>query len=242
MQKLSEYMATPFVSGVKFSEAVRTYTYVCPDSGITKSAPGLIGKLRARFYPRAAHKKRKRRAFRTRKRGTTYRIASSANIGSAADDAITAYIRSGLTVAPKNAFARAVIHHWEQVMGHVVVASQLPVRVEDFGCITQVDTLTRDAAGRIWLWELKTGNPPRAPARGPDLVGPRTPAGKRVPASTLNQWELQRHYTAKGMRDAGVSIYKSHVIHAYKSKVKGSKKKPTVKVSKRAVPTWTQSL
>ena len=243
MQKLSAYMALPSIASIKFSTKAKTFTFACERTGTRRTAPGLIGKLRAHFYPTAAkRKKRKKRNFRKRKHGTTYRIASSKPIGIAADDAINAYIASGLTVAPKNAFARAVIHYWECELGHVVVASQLPVRVADFGCITAVDTLTRDKQGRIWLWELKTGRGARAAPRGPKLRGPRTPAGKRVPASVINQWELQRHYTVKGLRDAGVDIYKSHVIHAYKEKVKGSKRKPQIKVLKRAVPTWTRSL
>lgn len=124
--------------------------------------------------------------------------------------------------------AKAVVAYVEDQCKSTLQAAQVPVYVKDFGIITQADLIIETPKGELHMLELKSGyNSARAQGtiRGLD----------NVPNTIKHQWELQRHFTEKGLRDGGLPIKGSYIINVYQED-KG------VVVKKRKNPEWTKQL
>ena len=192
--------------------------YMCPD-GTTRG--GLHSALTRQFYPKFVIKHRKSKKPRRYK-------GSSREEGVLVDQQLSEYVKKG--IEPSETLAQVVVAHLER-MGHTLQACQVPLYVTVGGSerITQADLISQDQGGRLWMWEVKAGYN-RAKPQG-TLRGLRG-----VPSTRHNHWELQRHYTHKGLVESGLPIYRSHVLNVYRES--GG----FVHAKQRSVPKWCDRL
>lgn len=211
---LVEYFSRPEIEGIEFDEARRMYR-----NAEGKHYGGLLSKLQKMYYP---HWQRKRRSYR-RKGVTIARKASSAKEGKTVDKQLTEYVRSGKR--PKSAMARAIVAYFEQENNQRIVAAQVPCYALHGLRITQADLIVANADGSLLMMEVKCGYN-RTQKQG-DMKG--LPG---VPCRQNEIWELQRHYTHKGLVESGLPIVGSHILNVYKEGKNG------ITVRKRKVPQW----
>ena len=104
----------------------------------------------------------------------------------------------------------------------------MPVFLKEFGIITQADLIIQNKKGELLMLEVKSGyNSCRAQGtlRGlPD-----------VPNTIKNQWEIQRHFTEKGLKEGGLPIKGSFIINVYQED-------NGFTVKKRKNPEWTKTI
>jgi len=192
---------------------------------------GLHYALRRTYYPNYKYSRRKK---------STAKKGSTKEIGQRVDSEIMHYVRCS-KFAKKGKphwMSKKLIKYWTQTLKHTLQVAQLPVRVKDLNCMTQADVITRDQKGQLHMWEVKTGFPPGGSVQKGYLEG------FPFPKNTLyNHWELQRHYTWKGMVDAGIEIAyeNTHVINIY-LEVRKKDKKRVVHVKPRPHPKWIKQL
>lgn len=124
--------------------------------------------------------------------------------------------------------AKALVAFWEDHMGHSLESAQVPCYIKDLGVVTMADVVTSDSEGRLWMWEVKAGyNQAQKQGSMNYLPG--------VPCRPHEQWELQRHFTHKGLIDGGLPIFASHIVNVYREN-------NAITVKKRKVPKWTDQL
>jgi hypothetical protein len=104
----------------------------------------------------------------------------------------------------------------------------VPVFIKQFGIVTQADLIIQSPKGELLMLELKSGyNSARAQGTLGGLPD--------VPNTIKNQWELQRHFTEKGLREGGLPIKGSYIINVYNEDTGAT-------VKKRPNPEWTKKL
>lgn len=211
---LVNYLTRPDIQQIDFDPARKMYT-----DGTGRYYGGLLSKLRSMYYP---YWERKRKNYR-KKGKVVARKASSITEGKSIDKQITEYVRSGKR--PKSNMARALIAYLEEQCNHRLVAAQVPLFALNGTRITQADLIVQDKQGSLLMIELKCGYN-RTQKQG-DLKG--LPG---VPCRQNEIWELQRHFTHKGLEESGLPLIGSHVINVYKEGKNG------ITVKQRKVPKW----
>lgn len=209
---LSQYLKKPHIASVRYDEEQQSF--VCASG----KRPGLVSGLRYRYYP---YYRRTTRRKGSRKRA---RMASSIEQGLAIGEGLTDYLKTGQM--PEDGMAAVLVYYFEKIEGHTIQATEVPCFVQLDGSerITRADVITADAKNRLWMWEIKSGYN-RVQKQG-DLQGL-----KGVPNRDNTHWELQRHFTHKGLEACGLDIYKSHVLNIFVEDGEYG-------VQKRPVPRW----
>jgi len=213
---LVAYLAKPVIKAINF--VGNHYTL----GG--KTVGGLLPTLTSTYYPTYEPKKRQYK----RKGVTRHRKASTKKQGIAVDNQLQEYVRS--KKRPRNALAKAIIAYLEDGCNQTIQAAQVPVVIRDFDKVkvSQADIITQDKDGRLYMVEVKTGyNQSRSQGNLEKLAD--------VPNNRKNHWELQRHFTHRGLVAGGLPIEASYIVNAYQEDDK-------VTVKKRKNPSWVKQL
>ncbi len=217
---LVSYLSKPLISTIRFNGF--KYTYTSAD-GKPRACGGITTTLKNVYYPDF---ERKKKQYRRKGKGVTKK-ASTKSQGILIDKQIQAYIKNGRK--PKNKLALALVVYLEEKCKHTLQAAQVPLFIKDFGGkITQADIITQDEHGKLYMAEIKSGyNQVQAQGTLNGLPD--------VPNNVKNQWELQRHFTHKGLVECGLPLTASYILNVYQE---GS----GVTVKKRKNPSWVKSL
>ena len=217
---LQAYIEGEFVKTFRLTN--RKFTFCV--NGVRHRVGGIHRKLQARFYPIFNRGKRSR---------GVQKKSSSRKLGNGCDAGVFKYIATGKK--PRQAMARALIVHIEETLKHTLQVAQLPVRIPELFCASQIDLMTMDADGELHLWEVKTGYPKKWKKDNGFIR--RMP---KVRNCSANHWELQRHYYALGlMRDVELKMKNTHVVNVFKE---CKQKQTSYCVQARKKPTWTKEL
>lgn len=217
---IKTYLETEFVKNFKLVGKGRKKGF-CSTMG---RLPGIHNTLRKRFYPGYKLKRRKTKVMNH---------GSSRKIGTAVDKAITKYDETGKL--PRHRLANLIVRYWTETLGHTVEITQLPVYVSSLSCLTQADVITKDSNGKLFIWEVKTGQP--ALRRKKDRTKLR---GTNIESVPNNHAHLQCHYTWKGVRDAlKIPVENAFVVRAWEKHKKGEPVKLCIKAHKQ--PKWLKS-
>jgi len=209
---LVHYVNQDNIQSIGFDESRKMYV------SENKHYGGLLSKLKSMYYP---NWERKKRQYRRKGKGVK-RKASSAAEGKTIDKQLTEYVRSGKK--PRNIQAKALVAYFEEESNQRIVGAQIPLWAMGGTRITQADLIVQDAHDRLIMIEVKSGyNRTQKQGFLKGLPG--------VPCRQNEIWELQRHYTHKGLKESGLDIFASHVVNVYKED-KG------VTVKRRKVPKW----
>jgi len=212
---LVAYLNQPKIQSLGFDKARKMY---CDSEG--RYYGGLLSKLKQMYYP---YWERKRKNYRRRKGKVVARKASSASEGKSVDKQLTEYVRSGKR--PRSNMARAIIAYFEESAQQRIVAAQVPLYAMQGTRVTQADLIVANADGSLVMIELKCGyNRTQKQGDLKSLPG--------VPCRQNEIWELQRHYTHKGLVESGLPLIGSHILNVYKEGKDG------ITVKRRKVPKW----
>jgi len=215
---LVAYLSKPLIKSISFNGFKYSYTV----NGHTFYTGGIHSKIKSIYYPEFEIKLRQ---YRRKGKGNKKK-GSSKKQGILIDKQLKEYVKTGKT--PKNMLAKAVVAYVEDQCKSTIQAAQVPVYVKDFGIITQSDLIIQTPKGELHMLELKSGyNSARAQGTIRGL--------KDVPNVPKSHWEIQRHFTEKGLRDGGLPIKGSYIINVYQEE-KG------FVVKKRKNPEWTKQL
>ena len=213
---LVAYLNKPLIKSIGFNG----FKYSYASGGHTFHVGGIHGKLKSIYYPEFTVKLRQYR----RKGKTNQKKASTKKQGILIDKQIKEYVKSGKK--PRNALAKAVVAYVEDQCNSSLQAAQVPVFLKQFNIVTQADLIIQNPKGELMMLELKSGyNCCRAQGtlKGyPD-----------VPNTLKNQWELQRHFTEKGLREGGLPLKGSYIINVYQDG-------DGITVKRRSNPQWIQ--
>lgn len=210
MEALTAHIASDFGQRAGYNAARGSYQ--APVQGRSVLLCGLVAKVRARHYPHHQANRSRRRHSRVNVRG------SSSAQGKRVDHELQSAV-VGHPVRRQHPMTSCLLAYWES-KGHRLVACQVPVRVRDFFmCMTEADVLTTDSAGRLWLWEVKTGAPVGFHRRQGTLQHVR---GAEVPCNGQALWQLQLHYTRRALEAAGVAVANARVIQVHGQRKKGA--------------------
>lgn len=175
--------------------------------GLRHMVGGLTTFLKSSFYRHVKVSKRKTSGC--------IKQASSKRLGNRVDRELVDYCKTGKV--KKNAHQLThVIVRYMAAHGYVPVAAQLPVVIQatlSKTIMTQADLIVRDAEGRLHMLEVKTGAVAVSTTKG-TFAAPY----QHVSYSKKNAWDMQRHFTHKGLVDAGLPLASSKVVHAYQEK------------------------
>lgn len=199
-------------------------------NGCKQSCRGLTSTLQYRFYPTYVRS--------TSKSGSSHRRrqkkGSSEQLGKIVDKHLTNYVKT--QKRPKHKMTIAIINFIEQNMEHTIVGAQLPTYIKEFRCITQADLITIDKLNRLWMIEIKTGYPRGGYRKKGNGMLTNIPSKGQIPSTVYNHWQLQCHYTAKGLKECGLPLYNSCIVQAFNERKRGEPVKVTVK--KLETPKW----
>ena len=223
MQTLRDYLES--VKDICYKDSVQSFVRG------TNMYSGLIYSIKYTYHPQkdTPVRARKKRMYKNKKGEWVMpkRKGSSKQKGTAVHKALENYAKH--KKRPKSALAQSVIRYLEEHSKHKIIGAEVPVFVKDLQCCTNADLISEDPQGKLWMWEIKTGfNMKRAKGTFKHIPG-------NVPNSPKNRWELQRHFTHKGLVDGGLPIHGSHVLNVYEE---GDE----IKVKKRKVPNWTTKI
>lgn len=206
---LIDYMKNSIIKRIGFDPVRKMYHIGDRHVG------GLLSKLQKMYYPHFERKKR-------RQKKTTQKKASSKVQGKAIDNQITKFIHCGKN--PTHGHAKAILAYLKSARLRPV-AAQIPVYLQDLKRVTQADLIVETEMGQLVMMEIKSGyNQMRAQG---ELIGV-----EGVKCTQNNIWELQRHYTHRGLVEGGLPLIGSHILQVY-AEGKGS-----ITVKKRIVPKW----
>lgn len=209
-QALIDYLQAPLMQSIGFDPGRKMYHVGDCHVG------GLLSKLQKLYYP---HFQRKRR----RQKKNTQKKGSSKAQGKAIDNQITKYIQCGKN--PTHGHAKALLAYLKSVNLRPV-AAQVPVYIKELKRVTQADLIVETPLKQLVMMEIKSGyNQMQAQGELLNLEG--------VKCNQNNIWELQRHYTHKGLVEGGLPLVGSHILQVY-AEGKGGQ----VTVKKRKVPKW----
>ena len=212
-ETLVKYLNQPKIQSISFDNARKMYISEGTHYG------GLLSKLKSMYYP---YWVRKKKQYKRRGAKPVTRKASSASEGKTIDRQITEYVKSGKT--PRNNMAKAIVAYFKK-SNQRIVAAQVPLFAIFGTRITQADFIVQDKdSGKLIMIELKCGyNRTQKQGFLKGLPG--------VPCRQNEIWELQRHYTHRGLEESGLELIGSHVLNVYKEG-------DGVTVKRRKVPEW----
>jgi len=217
---LVAYLEKPLIKSIAFNGFKYSYSV----NGHTLYTGGIHSKIKSIYYPDFEIKLRqyRRKGKGNKKKGSTKKQ------GILIDKELAAYVKSGKKKKPRNMLSKAVVSYIEDHCKSSIQAAQVPVFIKQFGVVTQADLIIQTPKGELMMLELKSGyNSARAQG---------TIHGVPDVANTIkNHWEIQRHYTEKGLIEGGLPIKGSYIINVYQED-KGA----TVK--KRKNPDWVKQL
>jgi len=206
---LKTYVATPLIKSTSFDESSGCYSYTA--YGQRVKCGGLVKTLEHKYYAHYKDNRSKRRTKQTNIRG------SNKKQGKLVDSQLLHYVHVGKKPKRCSKMTSALLDYWNS-KGHVLQASQLPVVLRTWNRMTQADVITKNkSTGELCLWEVKTGIPVGGFRKQDNFNGILSD----VKCTKYNIWQLQLHYTRKGLQDEGLLISESNVIQVYSTKDKG---------------------
>lgn len=211
-KSLEKYLSNPLVSSITHNGKGFEL------NGKIKS--GLLKTLKKVYYPNFK-RKMKQHARQTKLK----RKGSSRSKGIQIDKQLFDYIKK--KKQPRNAYAKALLKYWESI-GHNLQAAQVPVHIKKFDCCTAADVITEDKDKKLYLWEVKSGFNNSQKQGLMNYLD-------NVDNSVKNHWELQRHYTTKGLADYGLELAGSQVINVYEQG-------DHIRVKRRKRPKWSENI
>lgn len=195
-----------------FDKRTKRYTY--QKYGLKHSARGLTRFLKKKFYP---HWKTPRR--RHCKERTHIKLASSKALGRRVDRELQRIVVAGNKEQGKrralpypkklHPLTQAIVDYWAR-QRLTPVAAQLPVQIEKLGIMTQADIIVQNEDGQLFMHEVKTGHVGLSVAKGN-----MKPPYAHVKCTKGAVWDLQRHFTANALREQGLPLEGSSILHAY---------------------------
>jgi hypothetical protein len=223
------YVSQDAVKTSVFDKKTKCYTYVDKKNVVTR-CKGLTKYLKKHFYP---HFKTPRRKF-----GNSIKyqkLPSTKALGKRVDRELLKIIIAGNKMPsgrkryslPKNLhpLTQCICDFWKY-QGMRPVAAQLPTQIPTLGVMTQCDIIVEDAQRNLYMHEIKTG-----------YVGLHVHKGyfkkpyHTIKCSKAAVWDLQRHWTEKALKEQGLPLTGSNVIHAYmKRDTKTKQVYPVVKI------------
>ena len=207
-KQLVKYLENPLISSITHNGKGFEV------KGIIK--PGLLKTLKRVYYPNFKRKmKQHSRQTKMKRKG------SSRSKGIQIDKQLFDYIKK--QKQPRNSYAKTLLKYWESI-GHTLQAAQVPVYISKFDCCTAADVITEDKNKKLYLWEVKSGFNNSQKQGLMNYL-------KDVDNSVKNHWELQRHYTSKGLVDGGLELEGSQVINVYEQG-------EHIRVKRRKRPRW----
>lgn len=216
-KRLVSYLAKPIIKSIGF--AGNHYTL----NG--KTIGGLLPMLTARYYPDYEQKKRqfKRKGVKRRRK------ASTRKQGIAIDAQLQSYVAQ--KKRPRNVLAKAIVAYLEDECKQTIQAAQVPVVIQfDTGVkVSQADLITQDKEGRLYMVEVKSGY---NQSKSQGMLGGGL---NDVPNNRKTHWELQRHFTHRGLVDGGLPVEASYIVNVYQED-------DGVTVKKRKNPKWVEQL
>lgn len=224
---LATYLHSPIAQSATFDAEKKAYKYKYAGQEIT--CGGLLSTLKYAYYPKYDNTTKKRR-----RKGAKL-VGSTAKQGKRVDEEIGEAIEGRLRKRP-HVMTQAILQKVQKEMQQTLQASQVPVPLASTALkMTQADLITKDAFGKLWCWEIKTGQKIgfyRKQKEQPYFEGKL----KDVDCNGLNIWHLQLAHTRMALEAQGVPISEARVIQVYKDKEKGM----IVKVHEQ--PKWTAKL
>lgn len=220
---LAQYLHSKVAQSAHYNENSRCYKFC--KNGIWLTCGGLHRTLKGIYYP---HYKDNR----SRRKGNVKIKGSSKKQGIRVDREVGMMVERA-RIKKMHPMTQRLLEFWNE-MGEHLQASQVPVQLTLTKTkMTQADLITRDAQGRLILYELKTGAP----------VGFSVTQGtfsvkeaQHVKCTKQNIWQLQLAYTRMALQKAGIPIYESRVIQIFEKKGEG------LQVKIYTPPVWTEKL
>jgi hypothetical protein len=204
-KSLFNYINQEWFQTSSFDKKLKHYTYATKDEG-TQHCKGLNKFLKQSFYN--THRITKRRFGKSK---SYKKKASSKSIGKRVDKEISSIIMmKKSTKKSLHPLTEAIVKYWEK-NNLTPICSQLFVKIPKTPRMTQADVIVKDnKTGDLIMHEIKTG-----------YVGVGIEKGKftfpfnKFKCTKGNIWDLQRHFTEVALRENGLDIKTSYVIHAY---------------------------
>lgn len=221
---LAHHLHSNTIQSARFDPDQGKYEFVKFNKTI--SCGGLIQTMRYKYYPNYKDNRSKRKWQSVKIKG------SSATQGKRVDSEVAASIEGNLPKKPHK-MTKALLAYW-QSEGHQLQAAQVPVEVILSGAnikMTQADLIARDAQGRLWLYEIKTGAPVGFYQKQGKFLGVLS----EVDCTKQNIWHLQLLHTRLALEAAGVEIFQSRIIQIYEER--GS---PELQIKLHEPPEWTR--
>jgi hypothetical protein len=223
---LAAHLSSPTAQSARFSEKLKKYTFT--KAGRRLECGGLKNALRARYYSHYKDNRSRRNTKKTQIKGSTAKLGKRVDAELA--DACAAKTKQ---LSKKwHPMTCELLKYWAE-RGHVLEACQVPVELVgvDAMRLTQSDVITTDRAGRVWLWEVKTGFPVGF-SRVQETFSRNTPL-RTIACTKLNIWHLQLEFTRAALvNGAGVRIDETRVIQIY------AKKGCPLQVREHVPPPW----
>ena len=220
---LSKYLHSKVAQSAHFDEAARCYKFC--RNGVWTTCGGLHRTLKGIYYPHYVDN-------RSRRKSTVKIKGSSKKQGIRVDREVGKMVERAY-VKKMHPMTQRLMEFWAD-MGEHLQASQVPVQLTLSKIkMTQADLITRDAQGRLILYELKTGAP----------VGFSVQQGtfsvkeaRHIKCTKQNIWQLQLTYTRMALEQAGIPIHASRVIQIFEKKGEG------LHIKVYTPPVWTETL
>ena len=203
----------------------KKFEFFSPSHGCVVSGGGIHNAIRKALHPHFNPKTQK--TYRRSKKVQV--VGSSQKEGKLVDRQLAGLVDGSRSMRRLNAKTQALYDYWMS-KGHTLQAAQVPVQLPGTKKATMCDVITKDAQGRLWVWEVKCGFP-----EGLFTKHQTFKAGtgfEKVDCTKFNIWQLQVHFTAEALiKKAGLPIYQYHVIQVFNKK---NETKPLVRVHERA--------
>lgn len=222
--QLARYLHSSVAQSARYDESVRCYRF--RKQGLERIAGGLHRTLQSTFYP---HYKDNRSR---RKRDVQIRGSSKAQ-GKRVDQEVAMMVEGRLQ-KKLHKMTLALLQFWKE-RKETLQAAQVPVELTvNQTKMTQADLITRDAQGRLVLYEIKTGAPVGFHVTQ-DTFQVKSVA--HIRCTKKNIWQLQLAYTRMALeQSAGIPIHEAYVIQIYDHRGEG------LQIDLHPQPTWTQLL
>ena len=217
---LQKYLTQPEVHSAQLEPRGKYMIYTYTDKyGKKVRTGGLTAFLKDKFYKYFKVSKRRfnRKGFQKK--------ASSRALGNRIDKELSMVVE-GRQKKKWHPFTLEIQKYWS-LKGYTPIAAQLPVVVSGSTRMTQADVILKDSKDRLWMHELKTGHVAVGIVKG-SFAAPF----QSTPCSKGNQWDLQRHFTEMSLKERGLPLYGSRVLHVYEDKKRGIIVKERPKVFK----------
>jgi hypothetical protein len=203
-ESLHKYINQEWFQSSSHDKKTKLYQYTTAQDGIMY-CKGLNKFLKQSFYK--THKITKRRFG---KKKIYQKKASSKPLGKRVDKEISFIISGKSKRKPLHPLTGSIVDFWNK-NNLTPICSQLFVKIPKTPRMTQADVIVKDnKTGDLIMHEIKTG-----------YVGVGIEKGKfESPFNSFkctkgNIWDLQRHFTEVALRENGLNLKTSYVIHAY---------------------------